>query len=266
MDRTDCCILVCSTPKYYYILPLFFKLLRRYAASLRWDVILATEVPENPVCTFVASNYAVQLLPIPEESKGFLESRLAALRLVRNDYSYCLPLQDDFLLEMPMNDRAISSVLDYMDSKMGVVSARCMPCPGPSAEAPFVAVEGWKQLDAKTDAIGFTFQATLWKIGPLTAWYERVCARLEAMCPQRLGQTDRRREIEIKENIAENRDGQADFWRWSDEKDYDHIALERAGPWPNAVYLSPFPYRPTAIVGGRFEPWAQELARRETST
>jgi hypothetical protein len=29
------------------------------------------------------------------------------------------------------------------------------------------------------------------------------------------------------------------------------------------VYLSPWPYRPTAIVHGRLEPWAAELGLRE---
>jgi hypothetical protein len=29
------------------------------------------------------------------------------------------------------------------------------------------------------------------------------------------------------------------------------------------VYLSPWPYRPTAIVQGRLEPWAAELGKRE---
>ena len=54
-----------------------------------------------------------------------------------------------------------------------------------------------------------------------------------------------------------------EFWKWSVEKKYGHIAFERAGPWKNAVFLSPFPYRPTAIVRGELEAWARELMERE---
>jgi hypothetical protein len=42
-----------------------------------------------------------------------------------------------------------------------------------------------------------------------------------------------------------------------------HVGWKRAGPWSNAVYMSPWPYRPTAIVQGRLEPWAAELGKRE---
>ena len=264
MDRSDCCILVNSTPAYYYILPIFFQLLRRYAPTLRWDVILATEVPENPICKRVAKEFAVKLLTIPEASKGFLESRVAALKRIVYEYTYCLPLQDDFLLEMPMNAEAIAKVLNYMDKNMCVVSARCMPCPGPSEESDFAnsrVVPEWKLLTKKTDQFGFTFQATLWKLRPLFGWYNRICEKLDSLCPKE--QITRRKEIELQENLAENAIGQQEFWKWTDEKDYEHIALQRLGSWPNAVYLSPFPYRPTAIVRGKFEVWAQELAKRE---
>ena len=259
MDNTRCAILVNSTPAYFYILPLFFKLLRRYAPGLRWDVILATEVPDHSICKQVERDSAVKIVVIPEESKGFLESRLAALKQIALDYDYCLPLQDDFLLEMPMDLGAFANIIAYMDTHMSVVSARCMPCPGPSEDSEY-ALPGWKTITKKTDPFGFTFQATLWKIRPLLAWYGRICGKLTLLPPEK------RKTVELRENIAENAIGQEEFWTWSDEKDYEHVAYERAGPWPNAVYLSPLPYRPTAIVRGRLEQWAQELAKREGIT
>ena len=264
MDRLDCAILVNSTPSYYYILPFFFKLLRRYAPNLRWDVVLATEVPDHPVCRKLEKECAVKILPIPESSKGFLESRATASRIVAETYTYCLPLQDDFLLEMPMNDRELHKILDFMDKSMSTVSARCMPCPGPSRDSlPVPGIDSWKTISKETDPVGFTFQATLWRTKALAAWYERISGRLEALCPKESQQTQKRKDIELRENIAENSFGQLEFWEWSDEKDYDHLAFERVGPWSNAVYLSPFPYRPTAIVRGRLETWAQDLAKRE---
>jgi hypothetical protein len=42
-----------------------------------------------------------------------------------------------------------------------------------------------------------------------------------------------------------------------------HLCWPRAGPWPNAVYLCPWPYRPTAVVRGSLEPFAKELFERE---
>ena len=266
MDRTDCCILVNSTPAYYYILPLFFKLLRRYAPKLRWDVILATEVPDNSICRRMASEYAVKVLPIPESASGFLESRYTALKKLSEDYRYCLPLQDDFLLEMPMDGDTLTKLIDYMETSMSIVSARLMPCPGPNEESPYARVQTFKMLDKKTDPFGFTFQATLWKMKPLCAWYGQLCNKLEELCPKALKQPATRRQIELRENLAENALGQELFWEWSDEKDYEHLAFERAGPWPNAVYLSPFPYRPTAIVRGKLEDWARDLAKREGSS
>jgi hypothetical protein len=42
-----------------------------------------------------------------------------------------------------------------------------------------------------------------------------------------------------------------------------HLAYPRAGKWSNAVYLCPWPYRPTAVVRGQLEPFAEELFQRE---
>jgi hypothetical protein len=269
MDRADCCILVNSTPAYFYILPLFFKLLRRYAPKLRWDVLLATEAPNHSICKQVVRDYAVKCIPIPEESSGFLESRMVALLSVAHDYNYCLPLQEDFLLEMPMWPDAFENIMKYMDSNMCVVSARVMPCPGPSEKsvvANSLRAPDWKLITKETDPFGFTFQATLWKMKPLIQWYTRICAKLETICRKDSTDPSTRKRVELKENLAENAIGQTEFWTWTDEKDYEHIAFERAGPWPNAVYLSPFPYRPTAIVRGKLEAWALELAKREGVT
>jgi hypothetical protein len=81
--------------------------------------------------------------------------------------------------------------------------------------------------------------------------------------PKEVSSDIHRTQIEIRGNIAENSIGQGEFWKWSVIQKYVHIAWIRKGSWSNAVYLSPFPYRPTAIVKGKFEPWAQELAKRE---
>ena len=42
-----------------------------------------------------------------------------------------------------------------------------------------------------------------------------------------------------------------------------HLAWPRTGSWSNAVYLCPWPYRPTAVTRGNLEPFAKELFQRE---
>jgi hypothetical protein len=260
MDRTDVAVLVNSTPAYYYILPFFFGMLRRYAPNLKWAVFLATEVPNDPMCIRMRDEHGVQLLTIPTSDAGFLESRRAALEQL-GKYKYCFPLQDDFILEAAMDADAITAVLDMLDFNMNFVSARLMPCPGPIASDPDVA-PGWKLL-TRADPYGFVFQATLWKTEACLKWYMHICNALEAAAPKAFTEPGLRRQIEISQNIAENSQGQSEFWGLTERARWQHIAWVRKGPQPNAVYLSPFPCRPTAIVRGYFEEWAKELARRE---
>jgi hypothetical protein len=145
-----------------------------------------------------------------------------------------------------------------MDEDDEVVSARLMPCPGPKGSKPY-RVPNWNYLEATTDAYGFSFQATLWKTHACYEWYNQICARLYTKIKPGEQQTS----IEISENLAENAEGQALFWSASHKMGYKHVAWVRKGNWPNAVYLSPFPYRPTAIVRGSLERWAKELMARE---
>jgi hypothetical protein len=260
MERTDVVILVNSTPKYYYILNFFFGMLKRYAYNLKWDIVLATEEPNHPTCKLMETKYNIKILPIPVESSGFLDSRLKALQLLSKKYTYCLPLQDDFILEGSMNAPVLEKLFTYFEADPTLVSARLMPCPGPVSQKevyPFWASIG------KTDEYKFVFQATLWKTEACLEWYSRICGLLEMIAPLNEISSTRRLNVELKENIAENRTGQAEFSDWSNEKAYKHIAWIRRGSWANAVYLCPFPYRPTAIVRGQLEMWADELAKRE---
>ena len=260
MDRNDVVILVNSTPKYYYILDFMFGMLRRYAPDLVWDCVLATEMPDHPVCASLKAKYNVIILPLKDDDKGFLNSRRAALTQLVSRYKYCLPLQDDFILERGLDGDALKNVLEKFDKTPHLVSARLMPCPGP-----LEIVMGdslWAPI-ARNDEYKFVFQATLWKTKACLEWYTRICDVLEMYAPKEVSSDIHRTQIEIRGNIAENSIGQGEFWKWSVIQKYVHIAWIRKGSWSNAVYLSPFPYRPTAIVKGKFEPWAQELAKRE---
>jgi hypothetical protein len=258
MERKDCVILINSTPKYYFILPMCITMLRRYAPSLVWDVVLATEVPDDPVCQDLAGRLGVTLLTITET--GFLESRREALSKLKN-YAFCLPLQDDFLLEMACDGAALREAFQLMEDDPACVSVRLMPCPGPK-----MAGGRWAPLDPSVDTYGFVFQATLWRTEACLKWYEHITAVLESRYPAATTLESKRRNVEIVQNIAENSIGQREFWAWTAKEGYRHLAWVRKGTWPNAVYLSPFPYRPTAIVRGSVEPWVYELALREGIT
>lgn len=261
--------LVNSTPSCYYMLPVHFALVRRYAPFMK-NLFLATEVPEHPICLAVAAEYAVELIPLKMRDEGFLESRRAALLALKDRFQFVLPVQEDFLLERSADEEAMLEALKILtEMSADIVSARLMPCPGPKggalAAASFEPHDRWAFLSEKTDEYGFTFQATLWNIKACYTWYNAVCERLEDAYPLSSTNPELRRHIEIRANFAENAEGQRFFWKIFSSNDYDalHIAWRRAGPWSNAVYLSPWPYRPTAIVQGRLEPWAQELAARE---
>ena len=62
-------------------------------------------------------------------------------------------------------------------------------------------------------------------------------------------------------NIAENSDGQKLYKEIFSNK--FTLGYTRAHKNPNAVYMSPWPYRPTAIIKGVLQPFAKELASRE---
>lgn len=254
MDRKDVCILINSTPKYYYILPFMIGMLRRYAPDLAWPIYLATEEPHNPII----ASLDVRLIVLEESKAGFLESRRTSTGELLGEFKYCLPLQDDFILERGLDGVALKAILRAMDDNDDLVSARLMPCPGPNGVKPYIA--GWNYIKEATDTYGFTFQATLWKTYACYQWYSDICSALS----KKIKGADA--VLEVRQNFAENSEGQQVFWTMTRAYEYKHVAWIRKGSWPNAVYLSPFPYRPTAIVRGKLEGWAKDLMGREGFT
>lgn len=255
-----CAYLVNSTPKYYYMLPLHFTLVKRYASWLQMPMFLATEQPDHAVCQQV-KEMGVTLIPLKPSEAGFLDSRTAAIRALAltGRFKFVMPMQEDFLLEREADPQAIADAIEFL-TRSDVASVRLMPCPGPGG--PDVNHE-WAEITAATDTYGFSFQATMWRMDACLLFYKGVCAKLEAEWPLTSTSPDQRKQIEIRANFAENAAGQRFFWEFFARRNEKHVGWKRAGPWPNAVYLSPWPYRPTAIVQGRLEPWAEDMARRE---
>jgi hypothetical protein len=262
MDR--CAYLVNSTPKYYYMLPLHFALVCRYAPFIK-NLFLATELPDHPICKGVAKDYGVEIIPLKGEESGFLESRLHAMKqlALSGRFLYVLPMQEDFLLDRVPDLGALEEACTIIKLSQGhIASMRLMPCPGPKGQI-FLTYPLWAGLRSATDSYGFTFQATLWSLEACCSWYAALCKKLEDEWPLATTTPDQRRHIEVRANFAENPEGQRFFWEFFLTRQQSHLGWIRAGPWPNAVYLSPWPYRPTAIVQGKLEQWAIELGIRE---
>jgi hypothetical protein len=220
-------------------------------------LFLATEEPDHPICQEVKA-MGVELIPLKASEAGFLESRAAALEqlCLSGRFLMVLPMQEDFLLERDPDPAAILEAVQLL--RDSCASVRLMPCPGPGG-AVLKKAPDWALVTPETDMYGFTFQATMWRLDECMKWYRSLCDKLEKEWPRATTPPDQRRHVEIRANFAENPDGQRFFWKQGGL----HVGWKRAGAWSNAVYMSPWPYRPTAIVQGRLEPWAAELGKRE---
>jgi hypothetical protein len=255
MNRTDVAYLINTTPKYFYMLSLHLNLLQRYAPELKWPVYLATEVSEHPEILSLKEAFpALNIIPLTQEEEPFLESRLAATRKLPESIKYVFPIQEDFLLEGRPIEQVLENGLLIMDQSAPVASLRLMPCPGPVGTQRFKDSK-WRIL-GKEDSLIFTFQATIWRRERYAEYLEAVVKEI----PEGLSQKQKV-EIQIKQNIAENHTGQK-ILRLT-QASHVHLAWPREGSWPNAVYLAPWPYRPTAIVQGKLQQWARDLAERE---
>ena len=257
MNRTDIAYLINSTPKYYYLLPLHLLLLRRYAPELAWSIYIATEEPEHPILVECVNTYGVQILPLKQDDRFFLESRLAATLALPPEIKCVFPMQEDFLLERKPDAEAIKEAATLLESMTELSSIRFMPCPGP----PTTQKVGWASL--KGTHYMFSYQATLWRRADYQLFLSAVLdmGGFESLCPPNLSDDKRKKWLQVDFNIAENQFGQQKFAEILGHK--NHLGWVRQGKQPNAVYLSPWPYRPTAVEKGVLGQWAIDLAKRE---
>jgi len=250
MERSDIAYLINSYPNYYYILDLHLGLLCRYASSCEWPIYFATEEPEHKISIILKEKYGVNILILEKENSSFLTSRKRALELLPENIKYVIPMQEDFLLERYIDIKSIEESIEILDEEEKIFCARYMPCPGPHKDNINYRSK-WKHISDK-DTYRFCFQASLWKRNECQEWYSAICDEV----------TKRgRKELELKMNIAENEIGQTLFLSLFNNK--STIAYIREHKEPNAVYMSPWPYRPTAIIKGLLQPFAIELGQRE---
>lgn len=253
MNSPHIAYLINTTPSYFYLLPLHITLLKRYASSMQWGIYIATEEPNHPSLEKLQEDFPdIHILPLTKEEEGFFESRQAATQALPQTIEYIFPMQEDFLLEgRPMED-IFQSALHILDNSPNVHSLRMMPCPGPRTNNTFQGLP-WRILTLAEGDMLFTYQATLWR-------REAYQNYMNWLCTQSNGLTkEQKKKLAIHTNLGEIQQGQIALR----DQGGIHLAYPREGSHPNAVYLAPWPYRPTAVVRGRLEPWAEELADRE---
>ena len=161
-------------------------------------------------------------------------------------------------------ENVIQEAFEIMQEDRHISSARLMPCPGPRGDLLYkntiwrVLEYPQKDLSKSSgqkayDEMLFTYQATLWRRESYANYMQALVRLLDPLSPEA------QKEAALKNNLAEIAPGQIVL----QSQDGIHIAWPREGPQPNAVYLAPWPYRPTAVVKGKLQAWAEELAERE---
>jgi hypothetical protein len=255
MERNDVAYVINTTPKYFYLLRLHLTLLQRYAPTLQWPIYLATEEPDHKTVKELQTEFPkLHILPLTAEQEWFIESRAVATHMLPSHIQYVFPIQEDFLLEGRPDDAKLQEALHILDTNLDVHSMRMMPCPGPK-ENKWYGKTNWKRLHLFVDEYVFTYQATLWKREP----YYNFMNHFTQLFNSKNLSKEQKNKLAIHDNICEIDIGQ----NYLMDQGGTHLAYPRAGPWPNAVYLCPWPYRPTAVVKGKLELWAEELADRE---
>jgi len=199
-------------------------------------------------------------IALEQEESGFLESRLAGIGYLPDEYDFVLPLQEDFWLDRAPDYSRLDEAINILRADPKVKSLRLMPSPGPHQDD--IVYKGpWRVL-GNNDTYKFTFQATLWRSSTYKKFLERILkVASKDFHESGLPPTDWAKYC-IRANVAENLKGQGIFSEFMNANSL-HLSIEREHQNKNAVYLAPWPYRPTAVVLGSLEPWAKEFAKRE---
>ena len=246
------CVLINSCKKYNYLALAACKLIKRYAPDLKWPVYFATGGLTDEQKEDVLGLGFTYMEQSDNENADFIESRLYALRLLQKDYAFVLLLQDDFFLDRQPDYVALDKTVAMMTENPAVVCTRLMPCPGPTGSEWL----SWREIVVDPYCY-FSFQAGIWSTGWLITFFEGVVRKSQGLFGK-YPQYSRNQfwllvnpcETEAGTDVAVELGGRFVGW-------------PRVGRWSNAVYLSPWPYRPTAVEKGVLQPWASEMLKRE---
>jgi len=257
------CILVNTTPKYMQYAEVQIACIRRYAPKLaNIPIFIATELrpTEGSHLESILSYRNTYHILLEAEESGFLESRLAGIGYLPDEFDFVLPLQEDFWLDRAPDYSRLDEAINILRADPKIKSLRLMPSPGPHEDDR--VYKGPFKILGNNDVYKFTFQATLWRVEIYKKFLERILmVASKDFHESGLPVTDWAKYC-IRANVAENLKGQEIFSEFMNANSL-HLSIEREHQNKNAVYLAPWPYRPTAVVLGSLEPWAKEFAKRE---
>jgi len=238
--------------------------IRRYAKELcDIPIYLATEMPLNTPCIQrILKHRKIYIVALDPNESDFLESRIAATKYLSEQYDIILPLQEDFWLDRRPDMVDLNDAILIFESDKKVNSIRLMPCPGPiESDIRYNGSGRWKIIS--DDIYKFTFQATMWRSSVYLKFLEEVIKKAKIEYKNLKIPNSEWSKYCVNINVAENTSGQKIFKDTCMGSESIHLSIEREHKEPNAVFLCPWPYRPTAVVKGVLEPWAKEFAIRE---
>jgi len=253
-----CGLLINTCPKYKQFAINQCILIRRYAKDLKWPVYLASSELTQEEIKQLKLLHILIIAQTPEENLDFVESRIHALKILEKKHEFVLLLQDDFMLDRDIDYASLSETILMMIYNRNIPCVRLMPCPRPTGP---VFKEKWQLIDPEEECY-FSFQAAIWSTSWVRRFFEAVIIKSEPLYKQYTEYTNYTRnqfwlyknpcEREIGCEVAKELLAGGHF-----------VGYPRAGNWSNAVYLSPWPYRPTAIEKGVVQEFAKELLQRE---
>jgi hypothetical protein len=251
------CVLINTCPKYNDIAIASCVLIRRYAPALEWPIFLASSSFEAYHKTELEELKINVIEQTVEENADFIKSRIHALHKLK-DFSNVLFLQEDFLLDREPMYLALEEAARILQEDASVKCVRLMPCPAPTGLSykNGQTTNPWSIIDPTPNAY-FSFQASIWNIDWLHIFFERLLLDFQK----------NERKISANKywlliNPAEKTTGMIIALDIGGK----FIGYERKGNWPNAVFLSPWPYRPTAVEKGNIQSWASDFLEREGFT
>ena len=227
VNRENTAIFISSTPKFSFIWDTFFTFLRKHWTDCPYPIYFVSE--GNP--DYLKDKYNINVEKL-EKDLGFLEGYRYLCNKYRNKYHNFILLQDDFLIERSVNQPLISKYEKIMYENENIGFIRMMPSPGPKGERKmFGDIELGKIR--KKENYSFSYQTSVWNLDYFYDFTAPSKFRWDDLNMSRKMRTDR----SGKENWGFIRP----FKEW------------------NAVYESPIPYRPTAILKGKVMDWAKHL-------
>ena len=221
-------IFISSTSKYSFIWDTFFTLLRKNWENCPYEIHFISEGNTD----YLKDKYNINVEKI-EKDLGFLEGYRYLCQKYKDKYSHFILLQDDFLIEKKVNQDILDKYFEILKSNENIGFIRTMPCPGPKGEQKMFGDVKLGKIN-KNEDYSFCYQSSFWNSDYFLSF-----------------------SIIPKTNPWKSEIYLANKMKNCKEK--ENWGFIRPFKESHAVYESPIPYRPTAIVKGKLQDWAKKL-------